>query len=401
MSSFTTHINALTTPGTNGIPAVSVAAVNPTGKTLLQHYAGHTLLASTAAPISERSIFRLSSSTKILTAIAALQCVERGQLILDEPVIRWLPELREKQIITLAPPETKDDDKPKFSFKPATTEITLRMLLTHTSGIGTDILHPLLRAWRASRNEPPQAVAGSALKSWDMPLLFEPGTSWMYSSGYDAVGVLVGRLNDTDLEGYMQRNVFAPLGLKDSTFFIKREGREEMLGRLVDCVTRTKEGVLVPWPSQTGDNPPEAQGSGGLFASVPDFVAMLGDLIKEQPKLLKRETVDLLFSPQLQSKDTVKEAFEQARPLWGAMMGELVQGVEAEFGLGGLLVTSDSQGLGNIKGTLCWAGATGTFWLINRERGVAAVYATQVFPPNDEKGWELMQEFVREVWKVC
>jgi len=408
MSSFAIHVDALTAPNANGIPGVSIAVLNASGETLLQKTDGVTSLSRNASPITDKSIFRLSSSTKIITAIAALQCVERSQITLDEPVTPWLPELKGKQIISLASstPATYGttatlNSRPEFIFTDAKTEITLRMLLTHTSGIGLDLLHPTLRAWRSSRNEAPQAITGSATASWDMPLIFEPGSSWMYSASYDAIGVLISRLNHTNLEDYMQQHIFAPLDLHNSTFFIKHKDKHEMLENLVECVTRTKGGILTPYPSPTDDNPAEAQGSGGLFTSIPDFTTILHDLISTHSILLKTETIHHLFTPQLQPSTAQKQGFDQARPLWSSLIGELAQTTETDFGLGGLLVTSDSKSLGAVKGTLCWAGATGTFWMVNRERGVVAVCAMQIFPVSDTVALGLMQDFVREVWRVC
>lgn len=157
---------------------------------------------------------------------------------------------------------------------------------------------------------------------------------------------------------------------------------------------------LGPWPSAVGqDDPAEAQGSCGLFSSVQDVMAVLHDLIKEQPTLLKRETVEMLFTPQLGEGTPAMEGFKASSSLYKSMFGNLVESVKVNHSLGGLLIEEDST-LGRIRGTICWCGSTGTFWLANREKGLAAVYATQVFPITDEKGWNLMQEFIKETWKL-
>ena len=143
------------------------------------------------------------------------------------------------------------------------------------------MLDPTLQAWRKSRNEPSKAMSGYATGMFDAPLIFEPGSSWMYGAGYDAVGVLVSRLNDNmGLEAYMRQNIFEPLGLESCTFFIRK--KDDGLERLVQGVTRTRdsEQQLVPCPDPTGDNAVKEQGDGGMYSSVSDYVTVLVDLLQ-------------------------------------------------------------------------------------------------------------------------
>ena len=390
MSSFTGQEDALTSliddlsSRSYGIPAISVLLKNKPNETLYSHIAGKQNLASDTL-ITPDTIFRLSSSTKLFTAVAALQCIERGLITLDEPVTTVLPEFANKQIITFEPDHTTNS--PKFIHSATEAPITLRQLLTHTSGIGYDILHPVLQAWRKSRNETPRSMSGVATGMFDAPLLFEPGTSWQYGAGYDAVGVLVSRLTGLSLEDYMRRKIFDVLGLESPTFFIRR--KEGGVGRLVQCVTRGKDGELVNFPDPTGDDAREEQGSGGLYCSVGDYVTVLIALLKEEPKVLSRETVEaLLFSPQLQEGSDAYAGFMAAKYLWGAFSGGAPASAKVNHSLGGLLV-EDGE-----KCTLQWAGGTGTVWIADRKKGVAGFLATQFFPPHDGEATKLRNAFL-------
>lgn len=271
------------------------------------------------------------------------------------------------------------------------------MLLSHTSGLGYDIVDPRLQAWRKSRGEKPQALKGHVTSMIQMPLLFEPGEGWMYGASTDAVGVLISRVTKMSLEEYMQANIFEPLGMRSSTFFIKKH--PELEKRLVPITQRSKDGGLQEGKSSHGDEPAEESGGGGVCMSAEDYLAVLKDLMQTEPKLLSAEFVEVLFGkPQLEEGTSAMMDFKRALPMLTITLSVLVKDVEINQSLGGLLVTGKSPHLGETQGTLAWAGALGTLWFVNRERGLAGYYATQLFPPGDAKNLEVMEEFIREAF---
>lgn len=355
---------------------------------------GHLSLDDNAEPVQLDSIFQYSSSTKIVTAVAALQCVERGLIGLDGSTADHLPELSDQQLIYL---ENQTGQEPRVAFKPRSNPITLRHLLTHTSGLGMEHMDPRLQAWRQSRGEMMQAFSGNAIDSFSIPLLYEPGEGWSYGASFEAVGVLVSRLSGVSLEEYMQKNIFAPLGLRSSTFM--PEDVPSLHQRLVQCVTRTPEGGLIPWEHATDKNPTVPQGGGGLFTTAVDHHAILADLVSHQPKLLKPATIELLFSPQLTPGSAAMADFEASRPLLNSMLGSLIADVKIKYCFGGVLIAQDSPGLGKTTGTVTWAGGLGSFWMLNREHKLAASFAAQIFPIMDSKCLELIAAFVQEVWR--
>ncbi|KAL1602387.1 hypothetical protein SLS60_005803 [Paraconiothyrium brasiliense] len=142
-------------------------------------------------PFKLDTICWLASMTKLLTSVACLQAVEAGIVDLDKPVADVLPEVGKYGIMT-----DFDDEKNEGVFEPHRTPITLRHLLSHTSGYEYDWFNPLLAKWRASRNELPWTGPTVEDKS-TLPLLFEPGTSFRYSGGPDWAGKLLERLTGT------------------------------------------------------------------------------------------------------------------------------------------------------------------------------------------------------------
>jgi len=245
-------------------------------------------------PVQADSTFWGFSLTKFFTTICALQCVERGQISLDEDVSTVLPELQNPQVISKF---NSEDATMSFELVPATTKITLRHLLTHTSGISYDAMSPLLTAWRKSRGEGLLTMSGRVKEAYSLPLLFNPGESWAYGGGVDWAGVLVERLNgNIKLGEYMDRHLFKPLGMNGSTFHLASE--PDIRKRLIEMSLRQADGSLQPTRCPYPEDAADDSGGMGMVTSVPDFTSVLKDLIRDQPSILKKETVDLIFTPQ-------------------------------------------------------------------------------------------------------
>ena len=261
-----------------------------TGESFIEKYYGRKSAISDEK-VTRDSAFWIYSVTKTFTAIAALQCVERGQIALDDEVYGVLPELKDFQIISIG------NDQSQLSFTPHKEKITLRRLLSHTSGIGVDAFDPRLQAWRMSRGEHTQAFCGDSKKAYTLPLLFEPGQGWAYGGGVEWAGILVGRLNGgVTLGEYMRQHILEPLGMADTTFHPDRN--PAMRDRLVTTSIRISDGTLVPmegpYPAVTQDD----SGAMGLVSTVPDMAKLTADLLRPQPTVLSATSVEELFTPQ-------------------------------------------------------------------------------------------------------
>lgn len=246
------------------------------------------------------------SCTKLLTTICALQLVEKGSIGLEDKVGSILPELKSPDIICKNPQNS-------FVLTPAKNEITLRHLLTHTSGLSYDAMHPVLVAWRKSRGEGPMVMSGKLIEAFSIPLLFEPGTSWAYGAGLEWTGVLIERTSGQKLSAYMRDHIFKSLGLGRSTF--KLSQRRDMEEQAAQMWLRGEGGKLVPIPSPYPIDARDDCGGLGLITSTSDFVSVLKDLLRESPVLLKAETVEAMFTPQ----------FQHGSPMYDGLLKQMVR----------------------------------------------------------------------------
>lgn len=401
---------------THGILA---QAIDRNGTDLLKHASGTSNIAPSSPPITFDNTLLIASCTKLLTSICALQCVERGLIALDDPLDRHLPELAAQPLIALTP-----TNPPSIHPRPRTSPLTLRHLLTHASGSAHDKLHPALAAWRAS-HDGPAALRTSIAATCATPLVFEPGAGWAYGASTDWAGKLVERLHGggaAALEAYMRANLFGPLGMADSTFLLAtRPDVEERLvqtaesGKPDAAARRAREvGREVVEGREEGDEalgvaeewmprePEDCYGGSGLYTTVGDYLKVLRDLMQEEPKVLRRETVDAMFTPQL--GEGSRRDLRTSMEVMGAMIGGMVpEGVRLDYGLGGLLVVDDNPETGMKGGTMTWAGHGNLVWFLNREanggKGVGAMLATQLMPSGGEDISRLFREFIQEVWK--
>jgi CubicO group peptidase (beta-lactamase class C family) len=336
-------------------------------------------------------IMWIASCTKLLTSVCALQCVERGLVTLDEPLGKHLPELANPNVIKL------DPDAPNgFTLTPAKNAVTLRTLLTHTSGCPYEWMSPQLVPWRKTQPPVKPEDVGKIATTYNLPLLFEPGEGWVYGGGLDWAGELVGRLNNTTLGAYMEKEIFEPLGMKSTTF--KLQERPDLKERLVGAGQREKDGGLTPFKGMIfSENAVDYSGGGGLWSCATDYIKVLQDLILPEPKLLKRDTVLNMLA---------KAQIENDGALGGLVRGRAAAAANAaaptsvgmNYGLGGMVLTKASEVL--PEGTLSWGGLPNLKWCIHPTKGFAAFYATQVMPSGDVKNNWLSSEFFKEVQKI-
>lgn len=329
-----------------------------------------------------------------MVSIAALQAVERGLITLDDPVDKHLPELTNQPIIS--PKEGSG-----FEFRPATKKITLRQLLTHSSGAVYDIMDPTLASWRASRGETPAfSTRQIVAEDYAYPRVFEAGEGWMYGPSIDWAGLLVERLNNKSLEEYIQENIAAPLSIMSFTFHLARS--PHLAEKLMSASTRQDDGTLLDGPDPVFPEPIGEAGGAGLYANVSDYTRVLADLLRDTPKLLKKESLDLLFSPQFaEGSQSLKDLYAKHEGTYNKMVGGSVDGVVGNHALGGYLLLEDvnREDFYKPKGTLTWSGMPNLLWSVNREKGLALFFATQVVPFGDDEIWKVSNAFETAVWR--
>lgn len=337
------------------------------------------------APMTLDTVFLIASMTKAITAAAAMQLVEQGKLTLDEPLGRFTAHLAEPQVL-----EGFDaEGKPRL--RPARRPITLRHLMTHTAGFTYDV-------WNADMNRycevtgTPGARSGQ-LKGLEQPLVFDPGERWEYGINIDWIGRIVEAISGEDLNTYLIRHVFAPLGMADTSF----RPNDDQCARGAGMHTRREPGALAdPQPFQKPSFPEFFPGGGGLASTGPDYLRFLRALLGGGGGVLKPETVASMAQNHMGALDVLP--MRSAEPALSYDC-ELFPGMPKKWGLSFLVNTEPVPGR-RSAGSLCWAGLRNTYYWIDPKKRVAGVLLTQSLPFADPVVLALLDAFETEVYKA-
>ena len=239
------------------VPGVVAAAATRDGPIFEGGYGKRAL--PSGEPMTADTVVWIASMTKAVTGACAMQQVERGKLSLDTPIKTVLPELAKPMVL-----EGFDaDGNPKT--RPARGDITLRHLLTHTSGCSYDFWSADITRYLEKTGTP--AIISCANAALNVPLIFDPGEKWEYGVSIDFAGKAVEAVTGQKLGRYMKENIFDPLGMKDTAFKIGDEQRK----RLAKIHARTPDG-LVATDTEIPQEPEFEMGGGGLYGTVGDYL---------------------------------------------------------------------------------------------------------------------------------
>ncbi len=344
-----------------------------------------------ADPIRRDTIFRISSMTKPVTAVATMMLVEECKLRLDEPVDRLLPELASRQVL-------KRLDGPLDETTPANRPITVRDLLTFTMGFGLVFAppdaYPILRAsgeLRLGQGAPMPSVP-PAPDEWmrnlgTLPLMAQPGERWMSNTGADVLGVLIARAAGQPLETFLRERIFAPLGMKDTSFSVPAE----KLNRFgpsywTNSMTGAREVYDEAEGGQWSKPPAFPAGAAGLVSTIDDYLAF-GQMLLDQGRysggrILSRLSVETMTTDQLtpaQKADSLVPGFWDGHG-WGF----------------GLSIITRRDAISSVPGRYGWDGGMGTSWYSDpHERMVTLLMTPRMWesadPPN----------IVRDFWTLA
>ncbi len=366
------------------VAGVSVVVIDRDGQ-IISAAAGERRLGSGAAMTAD-TVGRIYSMTKALTAAAAMHAVERGLLDLDGPAARFHDGLADRRVL-----EGFDPDGVPIT-RPATVEVTLRHLLTHTSGHGYDIWNSDLARWFRETRTPP--IGSRRLATLDTPLLFDPGTRWNYGIGLDWVGQLVEAVSGQTLGQYLAEHITGPLGMVDTAF----EPTAPMVERMAGMHTRTPDGGLAPIETTTPEGAEFELGGGGLFGTMPDYGRflrmMLGDGSLDGRRVLAADTVELMAANAMGPLRVTP--LRSAAPNL-SVDADLFPGEESSWGLS--FQRHEQPGAtGRAVGTLSWAGLANSYFWIDRASGVAGAVMSQLLPFADERARAVALEVERAVY---
>ena len=354
-----------------GTIAGAVALVADRAGVTYQTAAGRRSVAEGAPAMDAGAVFWIASMTKAIASVAALQLVERGKLSLDGDLSDLLPDLKDLRVLD----GVDADGRPKT--RPAKGSVTLRRLLTHTSGFGYAWLSAELGAWVEATGA--DGPTGGTRAAHRQPLLFDPGQGWAYGIGIDWVGIAVEAASGQRLDAYLDENLFGPLGMADTGFALP-EARE---ARRAGMHARTPDGGLVVIPFAMPVEPEVLSGGGGLYSTAADYARFLRMLLNggelDGRRLLAPETMAALG--QVQTGDLRAGTWTSAAANLSHDV-DLFPGMLTGWGLTGLINPQASPN-GRSAGSLAWAGLGNTYYWADPAAGKAGLILTQVLPFGD------------------
>lgn len=314
---------------------------------------------ATGAPMTEDAIFRIYSMTKPITGVAMMILFEEGKWRLDDPVTRFVPEFKNLKVMT----GTDGNGKPIL--EDAKRPPTMREIMSHTAGFGYGLQdeHPVDKLYREK-----QVLGSNGLKEMidrtaTIPLVFQPGSSWRYSSAVDIQGAIVERISGQTLGQFMEQRIFKPLKMNDTAFFVPADKASRLAAVYVaNKDTKKIEEAVNVFGSElpTYLTPPRMEsGGGGLVGSTMDYarfaqmIANKGEL--DGVRILSPASVELMGTNVI-SKDALVASNGNGVSRFNEAVG---------FGLD-FMVVKDARAAGTLEGSgsMSWGGAAGTwFWV--------------------------------------
>ncbi len=331
-------------------------------------------------PMRKDAIFRMASMSKPVTGVAILMLVEEGKVRLTDPVSRFIPGFKDLQVAMAKPTPPggaarrgrgEAPPEPEIYTVPAAREITVRDLLTHTSGLESSGVGNRAAA-RAAPRLATDSLATYVPKLAAGPLDFQPGTVWQYSllSGMETLGRIVEIASGQTFDQFLKQRLFDPLGMKDTTFVVPADKQS----RVVTLYTRRPNGLeRIDTPEWLATKT-LFSGGGGLYSTAEDYIQFAEMLANggelNGHRILSPRTVDQMAS------NHVGDLFEKTAT-GGKGMG---------FGLSVRVVMDRAEANSAVgNGSFGWSGAFGTHFWVDRKDQLAAVLLIQE-PVNAMRG---------------
>ena len=371
---------------TGALPGVVAGATNRDGDFYLGGF-GERVLGS-GEEMTPDTVGWIASMTKAITTAAAMQLVEQGRLELDAPASEVAPGLGDTAVL-----EGFDGDgNPRT--RPPRRPITLRHLLTHTSGFVYDIWNESMVRYQEATGTPGIIECRNACLT--TPLVFDPGERWEYGIGVDWAGKMVEAASGQRLGEYFRDHLLGPLGMGDTAFRIT----DAMRARLARIHMRGEDGSLAPQMELEIPQDPEFEmGGGGLYGTVGDYLRFIRMILNRGrangEQLLAPGTVDAMSRNQI-GEHRVRALKTVIPPF--SNDAEFFPGMPKTWSLGFMINTEEAP-TGRSAGSLAWAGLANSYYWIDPARGVGGAWLAQVLPFVDEKAVPACLAFERAVYE--
>jgi CubicO group peptidase (beta-lactamase class C family) len=367
-AALTTYLKAAVDKGE--IPGVVALVVGKDG--VLFHEAVGKQSVTRNVPMAKDTIFNIASMTKPVTSVAIMQLVDAGKLKVDDEVAKYLPQFKDPLVVT------KLNADGTYETRPAKRQITIRHLLTHTSGIGYGFASQTVATIQQK----------TGFTEMQMPLLFDPGEGWAYGASTRVLGLVVEKLSGQRIDAYLESKILKPLGMNDTTYTVP----ESKYPRVVAVNARVKNAwterpVVTPIPATI-------QGDGGLYSTAADYSRFLQMLLnrgtlgntriiseRSAKSMLEVHTGDVVVGEQKSTNQALSRDFP-------------VGAGEDKWGLGFQLAMPaspkpDMRG----RGSYTWAGIFNTHFWGDPTRDIGVVFMTQTLPFYDEGAMRTMAGF--------
>jgi CubicO group peptidase (beta-lactamase class C family) len=328
------------------------------------------------------AIFNIASMTKPVTSVAIMMLMEQGKLGLDDPVSKYLTGFDNLQVIT-----SFNADDGTYQTRPAKRAMTIRHLLTHTSGIGYAFSSPVVA----------RLQQGNQKMEWELPLLHDPGEKWTYSASTRVLGLIVEKITGTTLETYYQEHIFRPLGMVDTSYAVAadKQFRVPLLNHRAGTALEQQAPSTIPSVAT-----PPYRGDGGLYSTARDYGLFMRMLLNGghlgTVKILTERSV------QMMGENNIGDIYVQQQPVGMPLLTKpfpLGAGRD-KFGLGFQIAaqSADAQKY-RSAGSLSWAGLFNTEFWIDPQRHVGGVLLMQLLPFYDDGAIRTLQDFEALVYQ--
>ncbi len=369
----------------DGVVAGAIGIVVDRDGVIYSGAAGERVRGSGVA-MSPDTVCALHSMTKPITSVAAMQLVERGELSLDAPAAEVCPDIGDSQVLE------GFDDQGQPVLRPPASPVTLRNLLTHTSGYVYELWNPDIVRFTEVTGGP--GITSREMRAVRVPLMFDPGTRWEYGIGLEWVGLMVEAATGITLGRYVQQHVTEPLGMTDTGF----TATPEMADRMAKRHTRGRDATLTPFVPPAPPAPEFDSGGGGLLSTALDYGRFMRMILNNGElngtRVLDTATVKAMCQNQM--GDVRVATLTTAMPDSTNDLA-LFPAEERSWGLG-FQVHECAGSTGRTAGTLSWAGLANTYFWIDRHNGIAGAWFSQLLPFADAKALATYTKFETAVY---
>lgn len=363
----------------NQVPGM-VALVARDGK-IVYHKAFGKANNATGQSLQPDAVFRIASQTKAITSTAVMMLWEEGKFQLDDPISKYIPEFKDATVL-----DTVYADG-TYGTTPADKPITIRHLITHTSGLGYGVIDgdPRFRKMYADAGITDLftteniSIEESVKKLAKLPLHHHPGEKFTYSEGLDVLGYFIEVMSGMPLDAFFRTRIFDPLGMDDTWFYLPASKHNRLV-----TIQKKEEGTWMPYPTTFYDPDYPVKGAkrffsggAGLSSTAKDYATFLQLYLNKGElnglRLLSRTTVQTILSNQV---------------------GDLLGDSGADYGLAFGIIDQHGEAMGGrgSAGTFNWGGYFNTQYFADPEENIIGILMKQTQgPTNDETGWKFRQ----------